>query len=340
MAWSEPQYTRGAIERAGRALNDPTISAEDRRAAVAVVNNWRSSHGFPLNTLTVSLRERAQRVNSEVLVAQRIKRLPSIQKKLARFPKMNVARMQDLGGCRAVLASVDEVDQVVDLFLNAQHKHKLVRHDNYIASPKESGYRGHHLVYSYRSDRRQTFNNLTIEVQIRSQLQHAWATAVETVDLFTTQALKSSVGEKEWLRFFQLMASVIALREGTVPLKETGGNLAALKHELSYLDLKLSIIERLTSYAQTLNESETQIRGARFVTLSLDVMDSRLSITGYRSQDEAAAAYALLESEAGEDVDVVLVSAGSIQGLRAAYPNYFLDTTRFVEVLDSTLYGD
>jgi len=40
-----------------------------------------------------------------------------------------------------------------------------------------------------------------IEIQIRSKLQHIWATAVETVGFFTGQAIKSNEGEKEWNDF-------------------------------------------------------------------------------------------------------------------------------------------
>lgn len=340
MAWTEPQHSKGEIERAGRVLIDTTASFDERRAAIAVINNWRSSHGFPLNTLTVSLRDRALRVDPEVLVAQRIKRLPSIIKKLDRFPKMNAARMQDLGGCRAVLSDVDGVYSVVSAFLDAQHKHKLVRHDDYIKTPKVSGYRGIHLVYSYRSDRRQTFNGLTIEVQVRSQLQHAWATAVETVGLFTNQALKSSVGESDWLRFFQVMASVIAVREGQPTLAETSDDTQVLRDELMALASRLNVIERLTSYAQLLEESEEHIANAKFVTLSLDIPNQQLTIRGYRKQDDAAYAYAELEAlAADEEMDVVLVAVSSIAGLRSAYPNYFLDTTRFVSVLVEALRG-
>jgi len=42
-------------------------------------------------------------------------------------------------------------------------------------------------------------------------LQHAWATAVEAVGIFTKQALKSNIGDGEWLRLFALMSSEIAV---------------------------------------------------------------------------------------------------------------------------------
>ena len=43
-------------------------------------------------------------------------------------------------------------------------------------------------------------------------------------------------------------------------------------------------------------------------------------------------AYAEVEKQAqsGEPVEAVLVSAGSVDALRKAYPNYFLDTHEFI----------
>ncbi|GAA4751730.1 RelA/SpoT domain-containing protein [Amnibacterium soli] len=337
MAWTRPIHTKGEIQRAGLVLADASAVDADRKAAIAIVNNWRSAHGFPLNTLTVNLRKRATDVDANALVAQRIKRLPSIVGKLQRFPSMNLARMQDLGGCRAVMPEVQQVHEVVEGLMTGKHKHRLIRQDDYLTSPKGSGYRGVHLFYSYRSDRRQTWNNLAIEVQVRSQLQHAWATAVETVGLFTSQALKSSRGEDHWLRFFVVMSSVIALRENLPVVPGTSDDPAQLRDELQELASLLDVINRLEGYAALLQESEQHMANAKFVILTLDVPNSQLTIRGYVKQDDAAEAYAQMEAETGDGVDVVMVSVSSIAGLRTAYPNYFLDTTRFVSVLREAL---
>jgi len=216
MAWVAPAYTRGQVDRAGGTYIADLASREDRELALSVINNWRTSHGFPLNTLQMNLRDVANRYDRDPTIAQRIKRLPSIRHKLERFQKMHLSQMQDLGGCRAVLSSVENVRQVADYYkTSSRMKHKLVREDSYIDQPKPSGYRATHLVYSYFSDKSTTWNGLKIEVQIRSRRQHAWATAVETVGTFTQQALKSSLGAEAWLRFFALMSSAHSLREGT-----------------------------------------------------------------------------------------------------------------------------
>src|SRR5690348_9890038 len=105
---------------------------------------------------------------------------------------MKLSQMQDIGGCRAVVASLSDVSRLVKHYKASDMKHKLLNEDDYITAPRKSGYRSYHLIYRYFSDKKSSHNGLRIEVQIRSQLQHAWATAVETVGTFIRQALKSS----------------------------------------------------------------------------------------------------------------------------------------------------
>ena len=50
--------------------------------------------------------------------------------------------------------------------------------------------------------------------------------------------------------------------------------------------------------------------------------------------DEAERQYARREFEKKEGTDAVLVSVSDVTALRRAYPNYFLDTSVFLETLD------
>jgi ppGpp synthetase/RelA/SpoT-type nucleotidyltranferase len=100
------------------------------------------------------LKKWAREVDAKCLVAQRIKRLSSIEKKLRRYPGLSLTEIQDIGGCRAVVRSVEDVTELVSLYETGHLKHKQERCDNYIQNPKGSGYRGAHLVYKYSSDRR------------------------------------------------------------------------------------------------------------------------------------------------------------------------------------------
>ena len=337
MAWAEPVYSRSRVDAAGATLADARATAEDRELALTVINNWRSSHSFPLNTLHMNLRKLAAQSDDDPTVAQRIKRLPSIRHKLERFDGMKLSRMQDIGGCRAVVSSGTAVDAMVAYYSSkSRMKHKLLRSDNYISDPKSSGYRGVHLVYAYNSDRRTNWNGLRIEIQIRSRLQHAWATAVETVGTFTQQVLKSSWGEEDWLRFFALMSSSMALREGGPLVPETPTEPGALTAELRSFAEKLDVIDRLTVYGSALQliDEEAIPKGSIFL-LELNIPAKSLVARSYANASVAAEEYEAIERAIEDEPgkDVVLVSVDSLSSLRRAYPNYFLDTTEFISAV-------
>ena len=353
MAWTAPAYSRRKVDEAGATYVSASATPEQRELARVVINNWRSSHSFPLNTLQVNLRHRATRIDSDPTVAQRIKRLPSIRHKLERFPSMNLSRMQDLGGSRAVLSSVSAVEDLVGYYkTESRIKHRLVREDPYIAEPKESGYRGVHLVYSYYSDRNDDWNGLKIEIQLRSRLQHAWATAVETVGTFTRQALKSSLGEEDWLRFFTLMSSALALREGTPLVPGTPTDPSQLTRELRRYAHRLSVVERLTAYGAMVDVAERSLDTMRRHTFLLelnldpeagtssdDESTPTLAVRSYENRAKAIEEYGAVERaiEGDPNKDAVLVTVESLASLRRAYPNYFLDTTAFVESVEEAI---
>src|SRR2546428_10301784 len=109
MTWAAPQFPKSSIDWAGRVLVGTQTSGRDIENALNIINNWRSSHSFPLNTFQVGLREKAWLVDRSALIAQRIKRLSSIRAKLIRFPTMKLSQMQDIGGCRAVVSDCKRV---------------------------------------------------------------------------------------------------------------------------------------------------------------------------------------------------------------------------------------
>lgn len=211
--WVEPHYSKKHVNRAGKTLLDDTKPYGEFVEALAVINNWRSSHSYPLTILKNTLNQRAKRVDPNSITAQRLKRLSSIAVKLLRNPNMKLSQMQDISGCRAVLETVDDVDKLVKIYEEALAKNPSGRpyrteDYDYIREPKADGYRSVHFVFKYRSNvsRLHVYNELRIEVQIRSRLQHLWATAVETVSTFTDQALKTGMGSPEWKRFLHWWA--------------------------------------------------------------------------------------------------------------------------------------
>jgi hypothetical protein len=335
--WSTPQFSRTQVDRAGSILIADLRSPTDHEWALDVVNNWRASHTFPLNTMQMYLRNKAREVDEVALVAQRIKRLSSIEYKLRVQTGMKLSRMQDIGGCRAVVSDVAAVRRLRELYKASRIKHELVKEDDYISEPKLSGYRSLHRVYRYYSDRTSTYNGLQIEIQMRSQLQHAWATAVETVGTFLQQSLKASRGSDEWLRFFALMGSAVARLESSELVPGTPEPYDVLLGELRDLIARLDVTRRLVAYSNTVRILEQpDIRGARYFLVELRPADGTVKVQVFTRLQLTEATERYLEVErqlTGPGAEAVLVSVESLSLLRRAYPNYFLDTRVFLETL-------
>ena len=196
--------------------------------------------------------------------------------------------------------------ELVGLYEEAESKNKK-RHDfvkkfDYIANPKQDGYRGVHLVYKYGTPTRRyrVFRDLRIEIQIRSQLQHAWATAVETVDTFTGQALKSSTGNPRWARFFLLMGNALAMREKTPLANGAALSKQELREELSAIASELNVETTFMGWQSALQYGAGDILpGADVFLLVFDIDNWAVEPTGFRDDEISLATeqYLTVEKE-------------------------------------------
>ncbi len=337
MDWTPLRHSRGRVNRAGKTLAEGGGDPESpgHREDLDVLNDWRAAHGFPLDGAHDRLRALAARVSDDAIVSQRLKTTPSILSKLRRFPRMQLARMQDLGGCRAVLDTVEQVRELHEAHLSSDSERQLVRSIDYIDRPKPSGYRGVHLIYRHRGE--DAFAGLMIEVQLRSRLQHAWATAVETAGAFLQHALKFGEGEAEWLRFFALAGSALALEEGGTPGPDAPSTRSALLREVREHAARLDVVARLREYGRLIRDMSTFRRiGAHYFLLERRPAERTTLVVPYEKDElEAASADYLAFEEEGRDI--VLVSTDSLEDVRRAYPNYWLDARHFLAELEEIL---
>lgn len=195
-----------SLRRFGELIRDG--KHDELSDALDVLVKWRTSHNTPLRTATMGLRSRVKTEKCEVEVSQRLKRIPTIIDKLYREPGMKLARMADIGGCRAVLDSIDEVRRV-EARLCKQRPPKIY-HD-YIKYPKKSGYRGVHVISEY--------NDRLVEVQLRTRTMHEWAVMVERITSLVGVDVKSGEGPAEIRDWFQAVSEAMHLEEQglTVP---------------------------------------------------------------------------------------------------------------------------
>ncbi len=343
------EYTKLQINSAGRILTNEKSSAEEKNSALDALDNWRAVHYYPLHIFQMRLKNRAKIVDPNAIIAQRLKRVPSIIYKLKRSyhghkPSMKLYQMQDIAGCRAVLADISKAKRLCDeYYLKGDLKHKRIGFKDYITAPKSDGYRSLHLVYEYKSDKpgKREFNGLRVEVQIRSKLQHLWATAVETAGFFTRQAIKSSEGSPDWNGFFKLVSSAFAKIEKSPVIADTPLDEKELFSEIKKKELELSVISKMTAWTSGMQFFNKEIKGkskkVKFFLLELDILGNKLNISSYtKAQEEKAINdYAAIEKRHSgqKDYDMVLVGVDAANDLQKAYPNYFVDTTEFIGYL-------
>ena len=259
---------------------------------------------------------------------------------------MNLWTMQDLGGCRVIVPTIIDVYKIIEEYKKSRVRHILKNEYDYIQKPKHSGYRSYHLVYQFHSDKKGEFNkNMLVEIQVRTQLQHLWATALETTELFTRQALKSSQGDDNILRFFALVSSVFADMEQTPTVPHTSNILNENIKEIRDINNTRNLLDMLkgisaATYRRNANDPKKFKKGYYILILNYD--KRRLTMQFFKPSKINAATdvYRKIESTRAENkIDAVLVSTESFNALKVAYPNYFSDIKNFISILEDRIIG-
>lgn len=221
-----PPRSKREVNRAGKAIAD----GKGTDADLQLVDQWRAAHGYVINTFQIFFKRRIEKVNAGIEFAQRLKRRSTVIDKITRRhpdgrPLMSdVTSMQDFAGCRLIFDNLEDLTRFRDYVHSSKSMehvvHKL-RHDpskyDYIHHPKASGYRGIHDVYAHypRAHRRgskesEPWHGLLVEVQYRTRVQHAWATALEISDIVDGQKTKFDLDDTDRVRFFALASEILA----------------------------------------------------------------------------------------------------------------------------------
>ena len=342
--WTVVEYTKSQIIKAGRTIRHEESTDEQKAYAVKVIDNWRAAHAFPLHVLYMHLRRMAAN-HSEIIVAERLKRLDSILNKLKREKTMSLWTMQDLGGCRFIVPTIEDVYLYADRYEKSRKRHELKNTYDYIKEPKLSGYRSLHKVYEYHSDKTETYNNnMLIELQFRTHLQHLWATAVETMGVFTKEDIKSGQGSADVNRFFMLVSSLFAIREGQPVVPGMSNSIADLVSELKTLNDNNHYLKLLSGIKVGIKFQQRQKNkippNTAYYMLILNYETRRLSVQYFMSSEieRANQVYNFVEnSKKDAQIDVVLVRVRSVDMLKKAYPNYFSDLSEFTYIVNKYL---
>lgn len=325
-----PGGSRSRVNKAGDAIRNGLATAED----MAVIEEWRSAHRGVLNTFQAILRNRTKAKSKEVVVAQRHKRKNTIFDKLNRISGMELSRMDDIAGCRLIFKNIKDLESFRSKFHKARFAHKLRNHPdkyNYILNPKKTGYRGVHDVYEYNvnSESGKNLKGLYIEIQYRTRVQHAWATAVEVIGFITESQPKFEKGDDRYGIAMALASEILARAyENNTSTYATLSNTELLKKFLE-IESEINLIKTLkgvTAAKSNISEKKNTI---------LHFSDNgKLDVYSFKDATEALKYLFDLEKRF-PDNDIVLVRADKSDDIRFAFKNYFGDSSEFIRLIEA-----
>lgn len=332
--------TRSRIKAIGKKLKGLSHNGTLGESDLEDLTSWRNSHGPSLNYL-LGLLDKDLKASgldgSKYFLTQRLKRIFSIKLKLDRFENMQLSMMDDIAGARVVVPDFKNVNDVFVRLKEKEFKYTLLKVNNYISVPKKDGYRSIHLVYRTNKD-----PSVQIELQLRSELQHIWATAVEVFGTIVKTSFKTGDGENDWRDFFKLLSTKFAIKEGTTVLAEHERFTIKQIDSMLISSIKtLNIFEQLTTYTSIYysdwESKRKKGRVGKYALLILNNLTGNTEVEFYAEKDrlKGLKRYSELEKDyiESDEVNTVFISVDNMNKLVDAYPNYFMDTKKLVKYL-------
>lgn len=339
-----------SIRKIGEKLREGIELTEEEKLEF---DNFREAHNIIIKLFTIELKK--VNFSKQHLTASRNKRIETIISKLCRPEKPKLDRIHDIAGTRIIFENIKSLENYIDILENTElvnFKEKINEDKNrynYIKNPKSDGYRSIHKVFYYSSNipystlNEKSFNleNKKIELQLRTRLQHIWATTVEIYDIINKSNIKTGTHNKletkEGLFFKKCSLVFEGIESNDVEKIKININEIFRDKDLVEIYNRLKGIKNIKNIQlpKTLGSDEVFIlitdlnkgKTTFFTTDPIeknDKQDTFLINASYRRLEE--------KNTKGEYI-LLLLTLGDIKKLKNVYPNYFLNTNEFISIL-------
>ena len=339
-----------SIRKIGEKLREGIELTEEEKLEF---DNFREAHNIIIKLFTIELKK--VNFSKQHLTASRNKRIETIISKLCRPEKPKLDRIHDIAGTRIIFENIKSLEDYIDILENTElvnFKEKINEDKNrynYIKNPKSDGYRSIHKVFYYSSnipystlnEKRFNLENKKIELQLRTRLQHIWATTVEIYDIINKSNIKTGTHNKletkEGLFFKKCSLVFEGIESNDVEKIKININEIFRDKDLVEIYNRLKGIKNIKNIQlpKTLGSDEVFIlitdlnkgKTTFFTTDSIeknDKQDTFLINASYRRLEE--------KNTKGEYI-LLLLTLGDIKKLKNVYPNYFLNTNKFISIL-------
>lgn len=339
-----------SIRKIGEKLREGIELTEEEKLEF---DNFREAHNIIIKLFTIELKK--VNFSKQHLTASRNKRIETVISKLCRPEKPKLDRIHDIAGTRIIFENIKSLEDYIDILENTElvnFKEKINEDKNrynYIKNPKSDGYRSIHKVFYYSSnipystlnEKRFNLENKKIELQLRTRLQHIWATTVEIYDIINKSNIKTGTHNKletkEGLFFKKCSLVFEGIESNDVEKIKININEIFRDKDLVEIYNRLKGIKNIKNIQlpKTLGSDEVFIlitdlnkgKTTFFTTDPIeknDKQDTFLINASYRRLEE--------KNTKGEYI-LLLLTLGDIKKLKNVYPNYFLNTNKFISIL-------
>lgn len=315
-------FSKGEIDRLGNAIRDE--KGQIKENTLVNLQNYRTSHKETLSTIFNFLCSISNRIHPETIVTYRIKRIESIIGKLYRYPDMRFSRMWDIGGCRCITRNNNDIYKIKKI-ISENSNFEIVKEKDYIQEPQKDGYKSLHLFIKQKE------SDKIIELQLRNQKDHNWATLVEITDLLYETSLKEcgdkngKAENKDLFRFHLLLSDV-----ETIGINE--------KKEISQILKKYKYFERLSevfsrNYIKVRKQwFEIESRNNHKFFLIETTKDDVPKITSFDSSINAEEQYFnVYKSNQNANIVLTHLHRPNYKQISIAYSNYILSFHSFLD---------
>ena len=339
-----PLYSKEKVNNAAKKVEKYLRNGEQiDNSLEEIIENWRASHTHVLNVWQKILSKRTKKNKNRIVFAQRLKRKNTIYDKIKRYPSMKLARMHDIAGCRLIFKNIDDINVFRNELHKAKFNHFLKKEEckDYISNPKESGYRGLHDVYVYKSrdtkGSSKDWDGLLIEIQYRTVYQHAWATAVEIIDSLSNERLKFSEGGEKQQEFFKLASEIIARAyENKTSCRALLTNDELIQAFLK-IENEINLLNKLKALKAIHKHTEKILQKNAIIIFDTSKENEiKTFVKPFTNLKFANNMYFKLEKEM-PSANIVLVTSNDkkfANSIKNAYRNYFADASDFTKYID------
>ena len=112
-----PNESKRAINRAAQEIVEGTFTADN----FELISKWRACHAYPINTFQSTLRHKIRNYPDEPYCRTAFKKDGYNNWKVKEDRSVTLTTMQDIGGVRAILKSVRDVNRLAEEYSSSPY---------------------------------------------------------------------------------------------------------------------------------------------------------------------------------------------------------------------------